>query len=331
MSFRYVSAAANSSRAQHADADTSTTSSSVLVELARRDLEDGGGPTKHVSPRAYALLTLAQRAIDHTKAIIQNQGNQLPAIERTKGNSFNRLRVVRNDDYWTFTTDEAADVAARDPLAYIAAKVDIARGGNCGEHAVVAFNFLRSIAKGVKLQRCSYEGLDHAFVILGDLTQPDEFPDNELVVADPWPISPEACLWEDHFANGGDRSQINVSNARVGDGLDNKESIKAGLKLTSEGTLQLLKTPSTQQQQEMLADPGKWHLWNHEDASADTEYDYEALKQVSVHVPEGMGWGYVATQLNNLGYGVSAIYLEFLNPRLVLQPGENIISVPPTD
>lgn len=355
MAYTYVPSRRHEDGRQDVAADETPTSSAVLEALARRDLEDQaqangeaaagpGDPIKHVSPRAFEYLGFAQDAIDHTKQVITDQGNQLKALERTKGNSYNRLKVVRDESVWSFSSEYARTLARANPHAYAAAKAEFVRGGNCGEHAVVAFNYLNSISRGIKLQNCSYAGLDHAFVILGDLSKPEQFPDHELVVADPWPMKPEACLWEDHFANRGklnernDRSKIEIKNAATSNATNLMAQIKAGLVLSDEGARRAAKPMSVLDELHYYFFPDDFHFWDQDDATKFAFdyhlYDPDAIAQVSVEVPRGLGWEHVAITLASEGIYMSVDELIELNGPVMLHPGKNVIKArrpAPTD
>src|SRR5205085_7518581 len=126
-----------------------------------------------------------------------------------------------------YTNETSFRLAQENPEADIAARADVAHGGNCGEHGFLAYHYLRQHAKGEKIAVSSSGELDHQFAVIGD--QKKEKP-NELVVADPWVNKPTACLWEDHFAYGPD---LNIDyGGGAADGKSFKNAIAAGLKIT---------------------------------------------------------------------------------------------------
>src|SRR6185436_331460 len=102
--------------------------------------------------------------------------------QATKMNSQYRLQVMRDNSCWEYTP-EAAALAGKNKEADVAARADIAHGGNCGEHAWVAYYYLREHAAGETINRVSPSYIDHAFAIIGDLTKDK---DEELAVADAW-------------------------------------------------------------------------------------------------------------------------------------------------
>lgn len=137
-------------------------------------------------------------------------------------------------------------LAAQNPEADIAAKADLAHGGNCGEHAWVAYHYLRLHAKGERIQVSQKDDLDHAFVIIGDLKKEQ---DHDLAVSDPWPNNPTACLWEDHFAYTPDRSKIIDHQSQVADGKSYKAAIAAGhYKVEQPSTLEQAPTHTSEEQ-----------------------------------------------------------------------------------
>lgn len=61
------------------------------------------------------------------------------------------------------------------------------RTGNCGEHSEIAFSLLASTKTEQPVFRVNAQGLDHAFVVIGDRRQ---MSDEKLVIVDPWPNFP---------------------------------------------------------------------------------------------------------------------------------------------
>jgi hypothetical protein len=228
-------------------------------------------PDKNVSQKAMGRLTLAADAIAATKKAIQHQGNQVPSLKATKMNSMYRLRVMRDDRCWEYTTREAQQLAYENREADIAARADLAHGGNCGEHAWVAYHYLRLNAKGERIQVSQKSGLDHAFVVVGDVKKEK---DNELVVSDPWPNNPTACLWEDHFAFC-DRKDLLDHQSQVADGKSFKDAILSGLKLSAYGEQMVKKAESEEETKKKTDDWQANHFWNHDDAASE-KFHYKA-------------------------------------------------------
>ena len=100
-------------------------------------------PKKHASGTAHSRLPLAVAAIKHTKeAITFGAGNQYDALKASNFNSYFRMKVMRDPSCWVLS-DSVRALAAANPDSLTAAKADLAHGGNCGEHAQVAFDYLR--------------------------------------------------------------------------------------------------------------------------------------------------------------------------------------------
>jgi len=235
---------------------------------------------KSVTPKAKKRLDHATQAIQHTKNVLCfGAGNQLEALKQTRFNSYFRLLVMRRTDLWELD-ESVKELAAKYPEALTAAKADIAKGGNCGEHAQIAFDFLRASAKGETINLCDVTGLDHAFVMLGKVHSRSE-KDSDLVVSDPWPTSATAVLWEDHFAYTDDRKQINLRRTQVADGQNVKEVIARGLKLKPEGYELLHRRLSEEETQKELkkgtSGAHPW-IWHHPHTYAEGR-DYEYVEQ----------------------------------------------------
>jgi hypothetical protein len=243
----------------------------VATPEERKRHLDVSSPEKTVSAKAQNRLNLAADAIAATKRAIAHQGNQTPSLQATKMNSKYRLQAMRDPRAWEYTP-EARSLASKNQEADVAAKADLAHGGNCGEHSWVAYHYLREHAAGEVINRVAPSWIDHAFVILGDLKKDK---DNELVVSDPWVNKPMACLWEDNAFNSGPREDLNAR-TMVADGNSYKSAIAAGLKLSAYG-LKLIQQSDTEEQTDQQV--GDWkanHFWNQDDTrSAQFHYKPE--------------------------------------------------------
>ncbi|MEZ4398625.1 MAG: hypothetical protein R3B06_01305 [Kofleriaceae bacterium] len=232
-------------------------------------------PKKEVSATAASRLGLAKDAITATKAVLNfGAGNQVEALRATKLNSMARLQVMRDSEnkYWELAP-EVRSIAAANPEALIAAKADLAHGGNCGEHAWVAYHYLRQHAAGQHIQVSAKEGLDHAFVLIGNIGGADK--DSDIAVSDPWPTRARACLWEDHFAYTADRSKIEDYASMVADGVSKKSAIAAGLRLSAEGEAYVLAEGTKEQTDDVVGHARENHLWNHPNTEASgSQYHY---------------------------------------------------------
>jgi hypothetical protein len=210
-------------------------------------------------------LIMAQAAIDHTKKVFAyGAGNQIEAVKATNANAHIRMQVLRDEknEYWDIAP-EVSHLINANPEAFIAAKADIAQGGNAGEHADVAFDYLRSRGSGEQISKCQQNDLDHVFIIIGDLASD---ADEDLVVADPWPTRAEALAWSDHFAHVSDRRQITTHASAVSDGTNAKDVIKAGIRLNEKGK-RMLTTRLSDKETAKLIEKGRsgdhpW-MWTH--------------------------------------------------------------------
>ncbi len=244
-----------------------------------RHLGDDKLAKKKVGEKAFGRLGQAQQAIEATKKVLNyGAGNQHEAMQISKMNSYFRQQVMRDAECWELAP-EVKDIAEANFEATLAAKADLAHGGNCGEHAWIAYHHLRANAGGQHIQVTVKSGLDHMFVLVGDLKDAD----NELAVADAWTTRPTACLWEDHFAYEADRSKVEDWGSMVADGKNVKNTIAAGLRLSAKGKKYIAKA-LTQKQADKAIDreelgaeggdfSGELHVWNNVD-SASTKYNY---------------------------------------------------------
>jgi hypothetical protein len=247
----------------------------VLGEKKDPTLDD-----KKVSGKAAGRLQKAKAGIDAVKKVMKfGAGNQREALEMSQMNSTYRLLVMRTDHFWEMSP-ETEQLAAENPEAAIAAKAELAHGGNCGEHAWCAFQYLRLHAAGEPLAVSAKEGLDHAFVLMGNL---ESEPDSELVVSDPWPTRARACLWEDHFAFTPDRKKIDVQYDMIADGKSYKEAIKAGLRLSAAGKHYVAEKKSKKETEDAIRDEKmdiggqeiELHVWDHPNTEGEgSRYNY---------------------------------------------------------
>lgn len=240
------------------------------LQLAPDESVQFDKPRKKVGSKAMKRIGLAHDAIKHAKSVFSfGAGNQAEALKGSNFNSYFRMKVMRDSSCWELAPSVRA-IAAGNRDALTAAKADLAHGGNCGEHAQVGFDYLRVKAPGETIARSDVEGLDHAFVLMGDVGKE---ADNDVTVCDPWPTSPTACTWEDHFAHTTDKSKINRRNTMTADGKNVKAVIAAGLKLSARGQAMCQhKWPDDKTAEELEKGLGNW-IWEHPNA-AETEYEY---------------------------------------------------------
>lgn len=233
----------------------------------------GSSCSKKVSKQAKARLNAAQEAIDYAKAKFSyGAGNQKEALDSSKFNSYFRMKIARDNSAFTITP-EVEKLAKENPEAFIAAKAELSKGGNCGEHAYVVYDYLRQKYPEENIQIAQQEGFDHAFVIIGN---PKEEKDSELVVADAWPTNPTPVLWEDHFAYTSDKEKLLNHASSKGDDRDYKqEMLDAGLSLNDKGKKQVEKSYTEEKtKKEIKSGSGGW-IWEHSDTYTNkTKYDY---------------------------------------------------------
>ena len=242
------------------------------VQLDKQKVE------KKVGGKAAARLPLAAAGIAYCKGVMSfGAGNQYEALKATKFNSNYRLAVMRDLKYWDIHPS-VIPLCQQYPNALTAAMAEEAHGGNCGEHAAVGYDYLRSHAKGHQIAKAAVKGFDHAFVLIGDLTSDT---DADIVVCDPWPTAATACLWEDHFAHAvsSDRKDLEIDTQGVADGVDAKKAIARGIKLNALG-LQVVKMSMSSADTDKEIKKGttgpkkdRW-IWKHEN-TAKPGHDYE--------------------------------------------------------
>lgn len=232
------------------------------AHATRRAEGEAALPTKQVSAKAARRLNFAKDAIAATKRVLHfGAGNQIEAIAATKMNSTFRLHAMREPSYWTLAP-EVRQLAEENPEATAAAKADLVHGGNCGEHADLAFEYLRRSAPGEQILYAGSE-IDHAFVLLGDHRREKA---NEVAVADPWPTRATACLWEDHFCFG---TAITVYQEMKADGRSLKSAIAAGLRLSEEGKRVAESAESQEETDRAVQNWKENHFWRQPNSAAE--------------------------------------------------------------
>lgn len=233
-------------------------------------------PEKEVSGKAGARLKKAQEAIDFVKSVLEfGAGNQKEALEASNFNSYFRMQAMRDWDCWELDP-QLYELARMYPNALTAAMGGLAKGGNCGEHAQIAYDWLRMNASSEVVTQGDVEGLDHAFIFIGDL---DNDSDQDLTISDPWPSAPQAVLWEDHFAFTRDREKINRRRSVQGDDRDVASILAGGLKLSAKGQ-QMIEWQLSEEKTKEEIDKGTegdhpW-IWQHPNAAArGRRYNYK--------------------------------------------------------
>ena len=225
-------------------------------------------PQKHVSAKALSRLSHAKAAIQVTKKVLSfGAGNQTEALRASQMNSNFRLQAMRDSTYWSLAP-ELMNLARANPEALTAAKADLVHGGNCGEHAYIAYDYLRQHAGGDHIAYAASE-IDHAFVLIGD--RDTESP-ADMAVADPWPTNATACLWEDHFCVN---TKVDIRMEMKADGKSLKGAIAAGLRLSASGKAAAEEKMTPEQTQQKVADYKANHFWNQpETVDEGKKFDY---------------------------------------------------------
>ncbi|MBP9087669.1 MAG: hypothetical protein KBG15_16220 [Kofleriaceae bacterium] len=230
--------------------------------------QDSELPQKQVSPKALTRLGHARAAIAVTKKVLAfGAGNQTEAIAASKMNSQFRLLAMRTPSYWTLAP-ELFSIAQNNPEALTAAQADLVQGGNCGEHSWIAYDYLRTHAKGDHIARVASD-IDHAFVLIGDK---DKEPASDVAVADPWPTHATACLWEDHFCF---ETKMEVTSAMQADGKSLKGAIAAGLRLSEAGKAAAEQSATPEETRQAVLNFEANHFWDQPDSAAEgKKFDY---------------------------------------------------------
>ena len=247
---------------------------------------------KTVTPKAMGRLGKSRDAIGHTKKVLEHgAGNQKEALKATNFNSYFRMAAMRDPDCWVVTAD-AQKWADKYPQAMTAAKADLAAGGNCGEHAAVAYDYLRVNASSDTVNRVAHT-MDHAFVLIGNL----DTDGSDIVACDPWPTNPTACLFDDHFGYTTDPKKLKRLNTVTGDDKDVKAIIAKGLSLSAKGKAYVNHSYDEERTKKAIEDGRKNHppsdqypegrkrwIWIHPN-TATTEYDYVTPAEVATAPP----------------------------------------------
>jgi hypothetical protein len=134
--------------------------------------------------------------------MLYGAGNQKEDIVATRGVSRSRTEDSRRSSKFTRTRfgpgfgdvrdNKTQDEGADEARATV--KGQHWKAGVCDDYANVTLDYLREHLGGHTLNKMGKD--KHAFVIIGDMQTES---DDQLVVADPWPTRPQACLWSDHF------------------------------------------------------------------------------------------------------------------------------------
>lgn len=181
---------------------------------------------QQVGDRQLKRLAVAQKCIEHINRNVMTlgAGNQKEDIVATQGVSRQRAQLSKTHnivDNGRSTKDGAEESRAT-------VKAEHWNAGVCDDYAKVTMDYLRKALPGETLTRVGHD--KHAFVIIGDRGQEQ---DSDLVVADPWPTRPQACLWTDHFCFT--KGDVKVNSEMVADGKTDKKQAKREVKFKEKG------------------------------------------------------------------------------------------------
>ena len=212
--------------------------------------------TKKVSTLAFKRLSYAENAIQHAKSVFKHgAGNQKEALLKTSFNSNYRTEVIQNDCYWE-VSDTVKWFVRENRQAFTAAKAEFTRAGNCNEHADVAFDYLNVVAKGEMILEASKNGLDHAFVLIGDPRR-NKNDEKDTVVADPWPNKAYGMLWTDHFAHC-KPTDLEVQREQTANGNNMRDVILSGISLTDAGQNRIKKMDTVLETNDKIENDEIW-------------------------------------------------------------------------
>ncbi len=157
------------------------------------------------------FLDFGDAAINEVKNFLPfGAGNIYTDMEKSGGRSFEHrvfARSVRYEGKPAKNEREAIGIAAAIAVA--------CEGGNCGEHSFVSAAVLNKVLpKGTPINLCYFDGLDHAFTVIGDMSGPRD----RLVVVDAWPSAAQAVLAKDF--KFGDPKDLKVRTTFTADGRD---------------------------------------------------------------------------------------------------------------
>ena len=137
---------------------------------------------------------------------------------------------------------------------------------------MVTQDYLRTIAPGETLTRVGKGG--HAFVLIGDL---DTEPHDQIVVADPWPTCPQACLWEDHFEypkseDGVPEGEVESTKSKfVADGVNRRKTAKKQVKFRTKKTRAKDLRLGEEEVEDMLEEAGN-DVWNQRETTLQDDF-----------------------------------------------------------
>lgn len=125
-----------------------------------------------VSASVEANLEIADKATHTARELLRfREGNQLVDIIKTNGESYARVKLIRNKKYAT----------VKRTVRY--------QAGSCVEFGELTFNLLAYQKRNKPVFAVEWDGIDHSFVVIGDHRK---ISGKDIVVADAWTNFPIA-------------------------------------------------------------------------------------------------------------------------------------------
>lgn len=213
---------------------------------------------REVSPKVAERLRLASQALRFVRKGIPFSGNQQEALLKTQGNSHYRMKLTRSTSVGG-RVPEMSGLAAKDRLAATSATIATTCGGNCGENASLALHFLKGLGSKQTFTKAGVQGVDHAFVLIGDIKND---PFHEIVVVDAWVTHPQPLLYSD-FVFKKERSLIKTievalptTKAAANETRQARRTMTRGLRKSFKANPSPLMTQTTTKPNDL---PGVWN------------------------------------------------------------------------
>jgi hypothetical protein len=148
----------------------------------------------YVSPKALRRIEIGKQALRKAKDKLIGAGNLESDLIDTGGET-----DLRTDLAYEITEEYDNILGPLKPQgneAQTAYAAKLAGAGNCDHNAAIAYRWLGKHGDPEdKISRCTYTGLNHTFVVIGDWKTESH---RDCVVVDPWPTKAEVCLLTQH-------------------------------------------------------------------------------------------------------------------------------------
>lgn len=227
---------------------------------------EGLEPLLGYSEQQLARMNSANEAIAYARAMFpEGAGNQAEDLQRSNFNSYFRSKTAEDENNAFFNLPpEVQALAEQNPMAFEAAKAELAGGGNCGHHAAVVFDYLRQTMPDEHIQIVQSKGIDHAYVLIGDPKDPEN-----LIAVDAWAKEGGASKFQDHFLHRANPEDILTLGSSQGDATDYKQQmLDMGLSLNAAGKENIRSILTDQDTEEALqegfnpSDPRQKWIWD---------------------------------------------------------------------